>query len=1001
MDPNKSVLFDSDCDDSFEEHVFRNSTIIENPFKNNAFFSNNDSLTFMHINIRSLRANFDQLLLYLQSANHKFTGIICSEIWINEEETCLYEIEGYKAHFYCRPDKRAGGLAVYLSHDVIAHYSSIFSLHADFLKITCVIDDFKYEILAIYRYHDGDLKLFTNELNNIIETINYKDIIVLGDININLADLNTAEQNAYLDNLLANGFVSFMNLPTRVTSQSKTCIDHIFVRSNDLSQYESALLHLDITDHYPIILKLNTCSTKNNSATASSNHSVEKINFDMLKEFLSNTDWTVVLSELDVNTAMGLFIEILQLNIKKATYTKHQTAKKRKIKPWMTTAILNSVRTKNKMYKRMKKYCDNTLFRDEYVNYRNHLKNVIAEAKEGYYQTKMKNASNDSRKQWSVINEITGSKTQTGRSPTELLIDGKTITIENNPKQFTNEFNSFFASVGENLAKKISSNTRNEENYMNFYNNSSFFMTPVTEDELHKLINDLKPGKSPGLDGITASVVKHVRTIIAPILAYLYNLSFTSGVFPKILKHAVVIPIFKKGCPKNPSNYRPIALLSVFSKLLEKAMKKRLVSFLEKNKLFHWNQYGFRNNNSTEDAVLNMLTQIYSGLDSNSSVIGIFLDLMKAFDTVNHKRLVSKLEHYGVRGIAKNWFMDYLENRTQITRVAGNVSDNVSVNSGVPQGSTLGPILFLVYLNDIFYLNIDSNITSFADDTAVLNINKNKVEANQSIERDLKVLSDWFRENLLTLNTTKCDFMRFSLNNVKETNNTNIKMHTCTQSQLLCDCPQIQEVQDVKYLGVVLDNKLNWKNQVKAIIRRLRAFLCKIYYLRKFVSLDTLKMFYFAMCQSVIQYSIICWGGTYKNAINPIIKLQNKIVRAMTFKSNRESSFPIYQQLGILPARHLYVYRTLINFRKNNAHNTTRYHTTYHTRSEEDRYVVQPKVTKEKLHKSCFYLGSKFYNNLPIELKEISSKNRFKKLLYKWLLELNPHCIENLFIVVK
>jgi hypothetical protein len=406
----------------------------------------------------------------------------------------------------------------------------------------------------------------------------------------------------------------------------------------------------------------------------------------------------------------------------------------------------------------------------------------------------MAKAKNDCRKQWQILNEITGSKKQNRKFPEEIIINGEPVSLENDPIKYANGFNNYFANVGKTLADKIATNSCFQNKYLPPSNDHSFFASPVTEDEIKSLINSLVIGKSPGFDGITAKVVKSASYVLAPILVHLFNISFSSGVFPKVLKSTVVIPIFKKGCVKDPNNYRPIALLSVFSKLLEKAMKNRIVSFFERYNLFHCNQFGFRKNCSTEDAVQSLLNQIYTALDSNNVVLGVFLDLTKAFDTVNHKRLLNKLELYGIRGVANSWFTDYLSNRPQSTRINNYRSENVSMTMGVPQGSVLGPLLFLIYINDIYNLNTHSDITSFADDTALINVNSSKELAYNAAEQDLILVGDWFNENLLTLNIMKSNFLQFTLRRANTPENLELSMHKCSAVNPDCGCPQFKRI---------------------------------------------------------------------------------------------------------------------------------------------------------------------------------------------------------------
>jgi hypothetical protein len=376
---------------------------------------------------------------------------------------------------------------------------------------------------------------------------------------------------------------------------------------------------------------------------------------------------------------------------------------------------------------------------------------------------------------------------------------------------------------------------------------------------------------------------------------------------------------------------------------------------------------------------------------------------MKAFDTVPHSRLLVKLELYGIRGLAKNWFGDFLANRQQVTRINDSYSDSMQVDYGVPQGSVLGPLLFLIYVNDIFQINVSSKITAFADDTALLNVSHTNAHALQSVENDLKIIHEWFNQNLLTLSISKCNFLHFSLSgNHTPAERVTVHRDACSSfAQCSGTCPYIERTNETRYLGVILDSQLNWKIQTASVANRLRALLCKMYHVRKLVSLQTLKSFYFAMGQSILQYSITCWGGTYFNVIEPLKVLQNKIVKVMTFKTQRSHSLPIYRELGILPTRRLYIYRVLLEFRKNGRHYSDRQVTNYHTRLESRFYVTQPKVSKERLHKSSLYLASKFYNNVPTHIKEIKTLSKFKTHVTKWLLDLDDEVVENLFKILK
>ena len=223
-------------------------------------------------------------------------------------------------------------------------------------------------------------------------------------------------------------------------------------------------------------------------------------------------------------------------------------------------------------------------------------------------------------------------------------------------------------------------------------------------------------------------------------------------------------------------------------------------------------------------------------------------------------------------------------------------------------------------MNDIFELSASNNLVAFADDTALLCENEEKEHVFVEASEAVTLVDNWLQDNLLTLNIKKCNFINFTLRNQDTVPNCLVKHSTSCNNKTSCSCPLLEQLDEIKYLGVILDKNLNWKCHIRTIANKLRAFLCKVYFLRKHVSEDTLKTFYFALVQSVLQYSIVCWGGTYLNAIKPLLTLQKKIIRTMTYKARREHTLPIFQKLHILPVRYLYIYRVLLDYYKKKAY---------------------------------------------------------------------------------
>ena len=281
-----------------------------------------------------------------------------------------------------------------------------------------------------------------------------------------------------------------------------------------------------------------------------------------------------------------------------------------------------------------------------------------------------------------------------------------------------NSLNNFFCNIGSTISSKVSTTDTHFSKFLVNQNECSFFLTKVTRQEVLNEISRLKSGKPAGHDGIKPDIIKECFESLVDPLTHLHNTSFETGVFPDIWKIAKVIPVFKQGDRSDEDNYRPISLLSCFEKVLERLMCKRMLDFLKKHKILYKLQFGFRENHSTSLALIEALNEIYLKLDEGKFVLGVFLDLKKAFDTIDHKILLSKLEHYGLRGVASNWLCSYLSNRKQFTFVNGCNSHLGTINTGVPQGSVLGPILFTLYVNDMANAS-QLQPRLFADDTNI------------------------------------------------------------------------------------------------------------------------------------------------------------------------------------------------------------------------------------------------------------------------------------------
>lgn len=391
-------------------------------------------------------------------------------------------------------------------------------------------------------------------------------------------------------------------------------------------------------------------------------NTIFKIDITKLKQNLQTQEWLAVLQQNNVDAATEQFVTILKNNIKESTTTAQINSRVKKLKPWITSGLIKSIRKRDYLSKKVKSQPFNLSLKATYTNYRNTLTQLIRTTKHNYYRNKINEAGNNLRRVWSIINEVTECNTKRDDIKHKIKnIDGDEID-SNNTKSVANTFNEYFVNVGTQLADTIVTDCSVDAQHHCQKNDKTLFMTSLTEDETNKIIDQIKSNTAPGPDGLKAETLKQVRQYIVKPLTYIINLCFTTGKFPDILKQATVIPIFKDGDKQLMQNYRPISLTSHLSKIVEKAMKKRLINFLEETHYMSENQYGFQTQKNTQDAIYSFLNEIYKAQDSNLKSVALFLDLKKAFDTVSHDILLEKLENCRVRGVTLNLLQNHLKN---------------------------------------------------------------------------------------------------------------------------------------------------------------------------------------------------------------------------------------------------------------------------------------------------------------------------------------------------
>ena len=684
-------------------------------------------------------------------------------------------IDGYQELLSTPTESTKGGVLIYVRDGIKAKPRPDLTVYRrkelESLFIEIVNPREANDIVGvIYRHPCMNPSIFTDDyLKDIVDRLSSenKKVYIAGDFNFDLLNLSHSDTFDFFETMMSNFLLPVITIPTKINRASHTLIDNIFT-NNINPDTKTGNLEINLSDgHLPSFI----VTPKQNQNHLPKKHNIftrDKRNFNgdaLLTDFRNNNwDEVIDLDKRDVNLSLQNFFSkinnILDSHMPMRKITQREF--KQKYKTWITNNILSKIRDKNKIFK---KYlaCNNNARKDElftsFKNLKNDITQDIRAGKKIYYQRYFSEHKNNLQKIWKGIKEIINVKSKNYDHPTCIQEGDQNFT---DPKKIANSFNDYFSMIADKILQKRKYN--GTKSYRDFLSNrllENFVFEDCNENEIKSIISSLDKTKSSGPNSIPTDILFLLKDFISIPLMHIFNLSFSTGQHPDLFKISKVIPIFKKGSRLLVSNYRPISLLSNLNKILEKLVHIRVYKFLEDFNCLYSLQFGFRQKHSTNHALIDITETIRSALDNKKYVCGVFVDLQKAFDTVNHEILVAKLDHYGIRGVANNWFSSYLSNRTQFVSILGFESDTKPMRHGVPQGSVLGPLLFLIYINDLHCSIKHSKVYHFADDTNLLNISNSSKRLQKLVNADLKILYNWLLANKFSLNCDKTEIIFF------------------------------------------------------------------------------------------------------------------------------------------------------------------------------------------------------------------------------------------------
>ena len=850
-----------------------------------------NGLKLVCFNIRSLPRHHDEFSNFILPFIDADV-IVLTETWLNSDICQLHEINNYNSYHNYRKNRIGGGVSIFVKDTIKSVQIENINVMEDFAEITGVklniSETNTVTIIGCYRPPTGNFDRFLGCITDLFVNFELENdkCIITGDLNCCI--LREGEHNPtknMIDLFHSYHFYALITKPTRISNNSYSVIDHIW--SNILPGSKSGIFLSDISDHFPVFAIFpNLIHDENVTETINIKfRNYSQSNKNKFLNLLNQIDWVFLNTSDDVDNVFESYLEVIEECFNKAfpVLTK-RIGYKRYCSPWLSSGLLVSIRNKHNLFKRFKQ---GLVDYQCYARYRNKLNGLIKIAKSNYYETLFTKNRSDLKKSWGIIkNLIHGRKARNSKLP----------STYSTFSEVAQAFNSHFSTIGQRLQSNIEPGCDFSIFLPNIdYRTIGLYYT--TENEVKDIIKELK-NKNNGLI-LSASVLKCFSEQFKMPITILFNRMIDLESYPDILKLARVTPVFKSGNCDDLNNYRPISCLPILNTIIEKLLLKRLNNFASSQNIMSRRQFGFQTGMGTNDATLEFLSEVYNKLSDEAYFCSIFVDLKKAFDTVSHDLLLRKLNHYGFRGKCYNILKSYLTNRVQYTSCEGESSDKSRISVGVPQGSVLGPFLFLIFINDLSAILKFSKLILFADDTTMYSYHRNIDILFENLNEDLVTLNRWLSANKLVLNISKTNYMIFGDRDIPD------------HLKLSIDNNDLNQASEVTFLGLIIDKKLTFKGHISEIKTKLSKTL-GIFRKLKFLPSTTLRNLYLSLVYPKFIYCIQSWGAASPTNLNKLIVMQKKFIRIISKTDYYAHTSPLFKNLNLLKLNDIFKYFTLI-----------------------------------------------------------------------------------------
>ena len=941
----------------------------------------------VHLNVRSLVKKMDQIRLMLHGID--LDVLTFSETWLKPYlGTNIVELPGYmpirfdrnvnKGGTGKRTKKRGGGLIVYISEKHASNTETIDTLNASNENIeaqwvhihrpTCK----DVVVCNLYRPPTGNLTKAITYFEDCLKTINMSktDIFMLGDMNVNYINKRSPDFKKINFFATSNGLTQCITTITRVTEKTKSLIDLILTNSKFINSAGSLDHH--ISDHQPIYA-VHKKSRDERPKAQFKGRSYRNFNKDDFRSKLNEIDWSEFYEIGDVNKTWEFLLTQISTILDRMCPVRSFRIKNYR-PDWMTNDLIEQIKDRDYFYRKAKRTKD-----EDDWNIAKHLRNTtnsnIRLAKRDFILKELKLNDNNAKKFWKTIKSVmpTGKESPSN----DIMLRKGNDKIDR--CEVASYINDFFINVGKLSKDLILFTDGPKEGMTPPADITPCSLTEVTEREVFGVIRRINVSKSSGLDNINSNTIKIAFEHLITEVTHMYNLSIRTAKFPNTWKSALVIPIPKKGNPTKVQNYRPISLLPLPGKVMEKLIHQHLSMYLENNSWLEPVQHGFRKSHSTIHSVAQLTNYIYKRLDDRLPTLAVFIDFKKAFDCVQNPVLLHKLKAMNLDVTVTDWIDNYLTSRRQRVLANSTYSSYQDITQGVPQGSVLGPLFYIIYANDLAGIVKNCKIAMYADDTVLYIANKNFDVSVKKMQEDIDSLSQWCFENGIMANTEKTKVMVFGSNN---------SLSKIPQFEISYDKVPLQTVTSYTYLGIVLDNKLTYNLYVNRMIASITAKLKQFRRMRNFLNTKAALMVYKGMLLPILEYGDVFLTGT--SAINRkrLQVLQNKGLRCALNKDCDTSTDELHrvaklQKLRVRRDQHVMNY--MYDFAQNIENHKAKPKLSVKTRSSNKLLLKVKRPHTEKYRKSLAYRGPKKWNGLSEEFHHAQSKVQYKSMISHWI----------------